>query len=280
MGEKSETFQNRTNRPCSIPPFPLTPNPKNCIYILFTLHHDPFTRREKTRAMRARIPSPQGGEEEETGEKQEKDDRHSCTKGGRRRNRPPIRISLSSTAVVAVVEEDRSTRRRTTSRTIVGRESGKGAHRANCNSVETIGPSGSQGEECDCWRGEEGLEEVPGHLFIVYAPGLLLAMITSLGQTSTARDIFLSHSLYPFISTFFPTFFFFSLSLYSSLFCRAKSISRSRFIRSVPYSPDFSALEEGGGDRFVVTRCPENSIFETADTPSSSDFLLFLLIIF
>lgn len=68
---------------------------------------------------------------------------------GRTRNRPSITISLSSTAVA--VEEDRSTPRR---ERYVGGESGKGAHRANCNSVETIGPSGSQGERNAIVRGE------------------------------------------------------------------------------------------------------------------------------
>lgn len=113
---------------------------------------------------------------------------------------------------------------------------------------------------------------------------LLSAMITSLGQTSTARDIFLSLSIYLhffpnlflFLSTFLSLFLLFSIL--SPLFCRAKSISRSRFIRSVPYSPDFSALEEGGGD----SSSPDalRIRFSRSEAiPSSSDFT-FLLIIF
>lgn len=111
---------------------------------------------------------------------------------------------------------------------------------------------------------------------------LLSAMITSLGQTSTARDIFLSLSIYLhfFPNLFLSTFLSLSLllSILSPLFCRAKSISRSRFIRSVPYSPDFSALEEGGGD----SSSPDalRIRFSRSEAiPSSSDFT-FLLIIF
>lgn len=125
-------------------PFPLTPNPNNCIYIL---HHDPFTRREKTRAMRARIPSPQGGGKKklERNVEQEEDDQHSCTK------RKDEESALDNNLIVVHGRCCRGGSFHTTSRTIRWRGEWKGRASSKlqlCRNYRAERIAGR--EECDC----------------------------------------------------------------------------------------------------------------------------------
>lgn len=259
----------------------ITPNPKNCIYILFTLHHDPFTRREKTRAMRARIPSPQGGEEEETGEKQEKE-LAQLHKGGEEEESAPDKnlIVVHGRCCCCRGGSFHTTTHHVANDSWKGEWKGRASSKLQlCRNYRAERIAGRRMRLLGGRGGVRRGSWPPFHRIRPWPPPLRDDNI-SWTNLDSARHLSLSLTLSIYLNFFPNLFLFLSLSLYSSLFCRAKSISRSRFIRSVPYSPDFSALEEGGGDRFVVTRCPENSIFERADTPSSSDFLLFLLIIF
>lgn len=149
----------------------------------------------------------------------------------------------------------------------VGRKSGKGAPTASsklqlCRNyrAERIA-----GEECAMRLLREGVRlEVPGHLFIVYAPVLLLLLrddnISRTNRSRSARHLFLSSLSIHLSQLFFLSFLLSSTPLYfvprfvASLRLSLPFSSRFEvgFIRS-PYSPDFSPASwlvprQGEGD--------------------------------
>lgn len=160
----------------------------------------------------------------------------------------------------------------------VGRKSGKGAPTASsklqlCRNyrAERIA-----GEECAMRLLREGVRlEVPGHLFIVYAPVLLLLLrddnISRTNRSRSARHLFLSSLSIHLSQLFFLSFLLSSTPLYfvprfvASLRLSLPFSSRFEvgFIRS-PYSPDFSPASwlvprQGEGDCRHALR---NSIFD------------------
>lgn len=225
-----------------------------------------FIRREKARAPRARIQpkiSPLLGEEKRNSRNAEytlKGDKHNQGTAARHKgtNGPPppirpIRISLSSNGRCCALSRmpllqypgSRS-------------KSGKGAPTASsklqlCRNYRAKRIAGRRMRDAIVKGGGRVRLEVPGHLFIAYAPVLLLLLRDdNISWTNrSARHLFLSLlPFYPFISQLF-SFPFLSSILLSisspSLLCRASlplpppfsSRLEVGFIRS-PYSPDFS----------------------------------------
>lgn len=159
----------------------------------------------------------------------------------------------------------------------VGRKSGKGAPTASsklqlCRNyrAERIA-----GEECAMRLLREGVRlEVPGHLFIVYAPVLLLLLrddnISRTNRSRSARHLFLSSLSIHLSQLFFPSLF--HSSLFCTPLCRLSPSSSPLLVSSrgrvypVPlfsrFFPCLVARSKAGGGGLSSPDALRNSIFD------------------
>lgn len=283
---------------------------RDIYFIYITLSS--FIRREKARAPRARIQpkiSPLLGEEKRNSRNVEytlKGDKHNQGTAARHKgtNGPPspirpIRISLSSNGRCCALSRmpllqypgSRS-------------KSGKGAPTASsklqlCRNYRAERIAGRRMRDAIVKGGGEGVRlEVPGHLFIAYAPVLLLLLRDdNISWTNrSARHLFFSSLSIHLSLNFFPLLFFLlfsslfrplrfvallSLSLPPSRLVSRSGLSGPLILRIFPLEPRGSFEGRRG---IVVTRCPEKfdfrPSFAATPLPLSISLFIYYLVVF